>query len=249
MLHAYGYRDFGLPASLVGKLAGGFVPARVGAFYGHVLFPPARSGGRVLDVGCGNGQLLAALREVGWETAGIEPDPVSAGLAKKAAAVFPSLEAAGFQDDSFDYILINHVLEHLPAPVSVLERCRRLLKPAGRIGVCVPNWRALSHAVFKGCWSNLDTPRHFTLFAPAVLRALMEKLGFSVEESYTTSFRYAPGTFSQSWRFRRGSPPPALLTGGWRAAMGVLDVLLPGRGEEIVLWAARVSAPRGAAGK
>lgn len=46
-----------------------------------------------------------------------------------------------FKDSSIDYIIALHILEHCPEPVFVLKEWLRVLKPGGKLGVVVPNWK------------------------------------------------------------------------------------------------------------
>jgi 2-polyprenyl-3-methyl-5-hydroxy-6-metoxy-1,4-benzoquinol methylase len=104
--------------------------------------------GRVLDVGCGTGEVGRQLREEGaTELTGIELDPDAASQAQSAydTVVTASVEQAlGDLDGPFDTIVTYDVLEHLVDPWSVLRELRQLAAPGGRLQISIPNARHVS---------------------------------------------------------------------------------------------------------
>jgi ubiquinone/menaquinone biosynthesis C-methylase UbiE len=109
---------------------------------------------RVLDVGCGSGDIARRLKEM-------RPHVEVVGLThsdKEAKAAAPYMNAVhvidlehGLTDAAlaewgggFDVMLFSHVLEHLSDPVSVLRRCLTRMQPNGHVIIAVPNvldWR------------------------------------------------------------------------------------------------------------
>jgi SAM-dependent methyltransferase len=105
---------------------------------GHRL--PA--GARILDVGSGSGEWLAALQGAGHRVSGVEPDPHYGEYARRQYGV--PVETGGILDlerpeNSLDAITLFHVLEHLPDPLAVLAKFRGWLRPGGLLIVEVPN--------------------------------------------------------------------------------------------------------------
>jgi SAM-dependent methyltransferase len=102
------------------------------------------AGRRILDVGCGAGPLLAALRERGAIVTGIEPSAKMLELARRRLGESAALRQAGlgagplpFPDGAFDdavACLVLHYLEDWKAPLAEL---RRVLAPGGRLIVAV----------------------------------------------------------------------------------------------------------------
>jgi 2-polyprenyl-3-methyl-5-hydroxy-6-metoxy-1,4-benzoquinol methylase len=151
--------------NVLGKLCI-LIPAfRLRAFYAFVLFPLARAGGELLDIGCGSGRFLSVMRMLGWDVSGIEPDPSSSRVAKNLcdAALFSSLEEAGFPGNFFDIITSNHSLEHVAEPLPMTKECYRILRPGGSIGLCAPNSKSLSHRLFGRYCYHLEPPRHLVM--------------------------------------------------------------------------------------
>ena len=102
-----------------------------------------RPGGRLLDVGCALGTMLAGARDhSGWSVQGLEFSAEAAGLGSalnKLDIVSSSVAGAPFPDGSFDYINVNNVLEHESDPVAALKRVSELLTAGGRVELTVPN--------------------------------------------------------------------------------------------------------------
>lgn len=205
--------------------------------------------GRLLDVGCGNGEFLIRARTLGWDVGGIEPDPAAARMAREISGIpvlAPTLEEAALLPDSFDAITLSHVVEHLLDPVATLRECRRVLKPGGRLVLTTPNIESLGHSTWKENWVGLDPPRHILLFSPSGLRRCVEQAGLQVVELRTLA-RFASWMWVASRGIRRhGHFPLQRLRnrGPWRwleslSAMTAesLAVLFSNAGEEILLVA------------
>jgi 2-polyprenyl-3-methyl-5-hydroxy-6-metoxy-1,4-benzoquinol methylase len=89
----------------------------------------ATDGGRVLDVGCGNGGFLAWARELGWQCYGIEIDAAAAAVVRDLgiAVLGSELRELGAEHlASFDAVTLSHVIEHVYNPMETLRQCWRL---------------------------------------------------------------------------------------------------------------------------
>jgi O-antigen biosynthesis protein len=150
--------------------------------------------GRVLDVGCGDGAVGAALRVRGaLEVFGIEVEPAAA---ERAASVLDRVVpkpvedalASGVVDGPFDTICCYDVLEHLVEPGRVLRGLHGLASPGGRLHISVPNARHLSllrDLVVRGTfgytdWGHRDST-HLRWFTRRDIVDLVEECGFRVE--------------------------------------------------------------------
>jgi len=157
---------------------------------GSILWLKAQERGRLLDIGCGNGQFLSRMRELGWEVVGVEPDPEAVHIAKEqfGLEVFEgSLEQVELPQNSFDAITMNHVIEHVPDPIGALAKCHRLLKPGGKLVIVTPNIQSLGSHLFGRYWRGWEVPRHLFLFSPKSLRMCAERAGLKVQELRTTA--------------------------------------------------------------
>lgn len=141
------------------------------------------AGRRVLDVGCGAGQFLAALAARGCECHGTE---LSAETAVRAAGVagirlhVGPIDASTYPEGIFDLISAWHVLEHLSDPDATLRNCRRWIREGGTLMVAVPNIDSWQARLFRGYWFHLDPPRHLFHFGVASLRTALQEAGFRI---------------------------------------------------------------------
>jgi SAM-dependent methyltransferase len=141
---------------------------------------PAERTARILDIGCGPGALLLALREAGYTNAeGVDVDaPAVAAAVKRGLAVERIDSLDGFlsgRPASYDVAIMSHVLEHLPKPeiVPTLTRVRGALRPGGRLFLMVPNAQSSTGAY----WAFEDFT-HSTLFTSGSVLYVLRKAGF-----------------------------------------------------------------------
>uniref|UniRef100_A0A7C2WBW3 Class I SAM-dependent methyltransferase n=1 Tax=Thermorudis sp. TaxID=1969470 RepID=A0A7C2WBW3_9BACT len=145
-----------------------------------LLAPPRR----VLELGCGSGDLLQIVRELGNPSVlGIEPSASAADLARQRwglEVVRGTLEEARLASGSFDVALAQHVLEHLPSPSATLAELARVLRPGGTLVLWLPNAGSWAARVWGPAWMGYDAPRHLYTFDLETLRALLDRHGFGV---------------------------------------------------------------------
>lgn len=153
-----------------------------------VFYLPAMTGGRLLDIGCGNGSSMLVLKEHGWHVEGIDFDEKSIAQARTNGlkADVGELKDFHYPDNSFDAIMMSHVIEHVPEPIDFLRECLRILKPGGTLVAITPNATSLGHRRFGSCWRGLEVPRHLHVFTPTSLALAAEKAGYSNVESFTS---------------------------------------------------------------
>ena len=96
--------------------------------------------GRVLDLGCGDGDYSWGLKKLGYDVVPCDMD--SERFRFHDEMLFKSFNIINklpFEDQSFDYILLMEVIEHLPNPYEVMEELSRILKKGGVLIVSTPN--------------------------------------------------------------------------------------------------------------
>lgn len=140
-----------------------------------------RGGGRLLDVGCGNGSFLRIARSCGWSAVGVDPDPraVAGCRAQGFEVLCGGIEQLAGQENRFDVITLNHVIEHLHDPVSILAGCHELLKPGGRLWLETPNIESSGLRRFGENWRGLEAPRHLVLFNYGSLCTALGSAGYA----------------------------------------------------------------------
>lgn len=143
-----------------------------------------RSGGRILDVGCGLGLFLLALDPKRWDRYGIEVMPAAYREAQRRLGaeriVTEDLRATMLPGAQFDVITFWDVLEHLPDPVDALRQSFRLLRPGGLLLVRAPNFASYLARRFGADWYELSLPYHLFHFTPDTLARVVEASGFKI---------------------------------------------------------------------
>lgn len=152
--------------------------------------------GRLLDVGSGRGDVLVAAREANWEAVGVDLSHSFADYAERrsgARVMREPIERCGFEDDSFDAVILAAVLEHLYDPDATVREIARVLRPGGAFFVDVPNEAGLYFRLgnlyqkLRGRdWvvniAPTFEPFHVFGFSPRALRALLRKHGLEVRD-------------------------------------------------------------------
>jgi len=181
---------------------------------------------RLLDVGCGFGGFVAAMRERGWDAEGVDLSPaVVAAAANRGLPVrLGTLEGLQVECGGYDAVTMFYVLEHLPDPLAALETAWRLLSGGGTILVRVPHTtpivRLLAPVGLGG--ALYDPPFHLFDFSPVVLQRLLRRAGF-------VDIRTFPG--KPTVPARLGARVAAALFGGLAIGIHAATrgaVLLPG---------------------
>ena len=133
------------------------------------------NGQRFLDIGCGSGDYMIRMRNRGYDVSGIELDPtvVEAACERGLDVRCASREGLPFDDESFDHIRTNHVLEHIHDVHDLLDEIHRCLKPGGLYELAVPNIDSFDARLFGKWWRAIDTPRHLYHFTPESLERLL----------------------------------------------------------------------------
>lgn len=159
------------------------------------------AGSTVLDIGCGDGELLELLRDAGYTAMGIDPDAESrAAAARKGLMVFsgtaeqPPKELRGCR---FDLVVMSHSLEHCLDPAAALRTVRAFLTPRGLAYVEVPNAGCRHFETFRHCSEMFDAPRHLWFFTADALSRSAAAAGLVMVRWHYNGFTRL---FSRSWR-------------------------------------------------
>jgi len=135
------------------------------------------NGNKILDIGAGTGDFLAAAEKKNFEVSGIEPNPGARKLALQKGIELQE-ELSYFQVKSFDVISMWHVLEHVPDLDFQLKELQRLLKPNGIVVIAVPNFKSFDAQYYKEFWAAYDVPRHLWHFSQKGISQLFENYNF-----------------------------------------------------------------------
>ena len=160
--------------------------------------------GSLLDVGAGIGQFLHHARPYFSAVCGTEVSKSAVEIAREKYGLDlrrGEIQSIDFGSEQFDNITLFHVLEHVPNPKSVIEKCSHLLRKNGVLVIAVPNDISSARAKTKRLLRSLGVSRfrnvgklglpklvldgslpeiHLSHFTPAALRRLVEQAGLSV---------------------------------------------------------------------
>ena len=143
--------------------------------------------GRVLEVGCGDGDLLVSLRAAypNLELVGLDfrfhPEIAKRLSGDGIEMITGMAETALLPEASFDIVIMNQLIEHLWEPDRVLSACQRAMRPGAILTLETPNPESYDRRSFReGLWGAYYFPRHLNLFSPSNLQRLLERNGFQV---------------------------------------------------------------------
>lgn len=164
-----------------------------------VMWLKPRINGKVVEIGCGSGWLLKTLQVSGWSALGTEVDPVAVDLCRKEGldVILGDITDINFPSESFDAVVMSHVIEHCSDPSGVISECFRILKKDGQFVILTPNSDSFGYRMFGRHWLHVDPPRHLRLFNSTNLRVVLNRFGFKVCDSFTT-VRDSDWTFGAS---------------------------------------------------
>ena len=169
------------------------VPESRAELFGSILdhLKAIGSGGRLLDVGCGGGHLLASAAQRGWRGLGTDLSHRACVVARRSGAPVVQAEGAALpvREGGVNAALLINVLDHTPDPLATLREVHRVLPPGGHLAIRIPNaafhrpWvRFLTSLGPLVRWHEWDGYPILHLFAltPGALRSLVTRAGFHV---------------------------------------------------------------------
>jgi SAM-dependent methyltransferase len=150
------------------------------------IVPHLSQGARVLDVGCGAGDFLAAAKERGFRPTGIDISEAGARLCRQRG--FEAVAGDFLTEDfgaEFDAVTMWDVIEHLRDPGAFFERSRGVLREDGLFIGKVPAFGPISVGLSKRiprlAGMLLGAPNHVQYFTQRSLGALLRRTGFEVD--------------------------------------------------------------------
>lgn len=235
-------------ATLIGAVISRYFPHRALESVQSLGIPKTAA---ILDVGCGSGTVLRALRRHGYrDLTGVDPFRLDADISEPGLSVsrkdFLSI------DRPADLIMFHHSFEHLPAQEAALHHTAACLNSGGRCLLRMPWIDSFGFDHFGDDWIELDPPRHLLLHTMDSFSALLSRTPLELESH---SFDSTGHDLWGSEQWRNKTPfhgPGSLLNRPWRFALSPLTLSRStrlaqesnrrGRGSDIVLLLRRKGA-------
>lgn len=150
----------------------------------------------VCELGCGNGDLLKKLSNLGHNVVGVEPDPAARKVVtEQGLRVFNGTAESLPQEveaKAFDVVIMSHVLEHCNDPVQAVRNASSLVVKGGMLVIETPNNSAIGLRKAGITWFWLDVPRHLNFFTVQSLKKICEDQGLKIDRidfcGYTRQF-------------------------------------------------------------
>mgnify|MGYP001569013030 CR=1 FL=1 len=171
--------------------------------------------GKLLDVGCSNGDFLHFAGERGFDVHGVEVNSLTADVARARGLDVRqgTLYDARYPDGFFDVVFLGDIIEHVRDPRQLLVECKRVLKAGGTLVISTPNldsfWARTTHKLyrwFKIPWSVLTPPHHLFQFSENNLKQFLGHNNFSPIATWVRrppTLKYELGSLHLWGKFKR----------------------------------------------
>lgn len=180
--HYYAYkRNEGFPSRWLTRIKTVIVKRRIGG-----LIEEVPENGTVLEIGCGDGTNLIAIKNSrpDLRLIGIDLHFAPHHREELSRAGIRLIERA-FEEvtlqEQVDMIIMNQLIEHLWDIQQGVEKVSTMLKAGGRVSLSTPNIEGYDQAWFRDLWGGYHTPRHFNLFSKKSLSRLLQQNNLHVQ--------------------------------------------------------------------
>jgi len=196
-----------------------------------------RGGARLLEIGVGMGHLVGQLENT-FETYGMDINhwavKQSKSVVQKTQLETASAQELPFSDNSFNVVIIKHIVEHLPDPQKAIREIGRVTEPGGVLILATPNLDSMLKPWKGDKWIGYQDPTHISLKRPAEWLDMIRSADFSPLKVFSDGFWDVP--------YVRFLPSPIQKLffgslGGFQAITGW--IFLPMRWGESILVIAR----------
>jgi len=147
---------------------------------------------KLLDIGCGTGEISIALKEKGYETFGIDFSNIAIDIASKAGlnCIHADLDKGlPLEDQSFDIAWAGDVMEHVFDPIGVFNEINRVLKSNGEFYATIPydlNLKTriktlIGRSYQEGVYKKYKQFKHHSFFSENLMRFMYKSSGLKIK--------------------------------------------------------------------
>jgi len=157
------------------------------SYYPWIKQKTINSRSRILDIGCGSGELLLRMYNDGFRNlTGLDPY-IPADIHYKCGITIHKKTLSDFKGE-YDMIMLHHTFEHMDQPLSVLKNIADFLTPGGLLLLRIPVANCYAWRKYGVHWVQLDPPRHFHLHTVKGMSILSNQSGFNIEDVVYDSY-------------------------------------------------------------
>jgi 2-polyprenyl-3-methyl-5-hydroxy-6-metoxy-1,4-benzoquinol methylase len=136
----------------------------------------------ILDIGCGNGNLIRQLYFCGYKkVTGIDPfieNEIAYGSVK-----IHKTDVFNFKPEKpFDMVMMHHSFEHIAEQHETLQAIRNILDPDGLLLIRIPLCDCFAFRKYRENWFQIDAPRHFFVHSVKSMQFLCKKHGYKIDK-------------------------------------------------------------------
>lgn len=143
--------------------------------------------GRLLEIGCGPGLLLAHFRDAGYDVEGVELSAADAAYGREHYGLpirVGRVESMPLERDRYDAVVLINVLEHILEPATLVRRAHDVLRPGGWLVAGVPVVDSALARLLGARWGAVtEAPRHVSIPSSGGTVALLRRAGFTAVTS------------------------------------------------------------------
>lgn len=145
--------------------------------------------GKVLDVGCGNGEFLEGMKKAGWGVYGNDISLKAVRRTEERLGETEDVKAGKFTEQNFvvkfDLVSFWHILEHTEEAKAYLCKANKILREGGYVIGEMPNYDSFVFRIFKENYGWIMIPDHILYFSRKSLRKILKGAGFGNVEIYS----------------------------------------------------------------
>jgi SAM-dependent methyltransferase len=160
---------------------GRYFSGKLHAYYPWLKTKNLDSKSKILDVGCGSGELLLKMYNEGFRNlTGVDPFIKEDIFYKCGITIYK--KQLSEVTEKYDLVMLHHAFEHMNKPGEILATINGILNPGGAVVIRIPIVDSMAWEKYGVNWVQLDAPRHFFLHTNKSIQILSRQTGFELAD-------------------------------------------------------------------